>query len=305
MDQDPGGGLPPGGTPPTGGGVPPIGGTPPAGGTPPGGGGMPPAPPLLPKPVGDILTAAFQLYKDNWMQFFKIVAVLAIPLIILIRAIIALAFSSNSGAAIAFGVLLSALAYFVVSYTLTGAITRAAASSVVGLPVDVEATFAYALKRLGSVILVALLAALAILVPIIAVTIILGLAKLWLLVVLADIVLGVFLGIKLAVALPSLIVEDRRGTDTLTRSWDLTTGHFWHVLGAVVVAGLIASIVGSLVGALFGFGGWFVRAIGEAVAQIVTAPFTALVTILVYLDLRARKENLSSDGLRAELARSS
>src|SRR2546426_4608497 len=97
MDQDPGGGLPPGGIPPTGGGLPPTGGgTPPTGGgtppsgswMPPSGGGMPPAPPLLPKPVGDILTAAVQLYKDNWMQVFQILAVLPLPLILLLKAIL-------------------------------------------------------------------------------------------------------------------------------------------------------------------------------------------------------------------------
>ena len=42
----------------------------------------------------------------------------------------------------------------------------------------------------------------------------------------------------------------------------------------------------------------------QAIAQIITAPFTALVTVLLYLDLRARRRSLSADGLRAELNRS-
>jgi hypothetical protein len=258
----------------------------------------------LPKGVGDILNAAFTLYKDNWKAFFKIVAIVAVPLVLVTRAIIALSFSSGSGIAVALGALLAALAAFLISNVLTGAITRAGAGAAVGLPVDVDATFKYALARLGSILWISLLAALAVLLPIIVITLLFAAIHLVVLAILIDIALGFFLFVKFAAALPSLIVEDRRGTDTLSRSWELTAGHFWHVLGALVVAAIITGIVGSILQALFGFDGWVVQAIGGAVSQIVTAPFTALVTILLYLDLRARKESLTSEGLKAELARS-
>jgi uncharacterized membrane protein YraQ (UPF0718 family) len=98
-----------------------------------------------------------------------------------------------------------------------------------------------------------------------------------------------------------LIVEGRRGTEAMGRSWNLVRGHFWHALAVVVVAALIVGIISGLIG---GIGGdnWVVRWIFTAIAQIVTVPFAALVSILLYLDLRARSESLSAETLRRELA---
>jgi hypothetical protein len=47
---------------------------------------------------------------------------------------------------------------------------------------------------------------------------------------------------------------------------------------------------------------WVVRWIFSAIGSIITAPFTALVSVLLYLDLRSRSEALTADALRAELA---
>jgi len=51
----------------------------------------------------------------------------------------------------------------------------------------------------------------------------------------------------------------------------------------------------------FSAGAWFVQGVAAAVATIVTLPFGALVGVLLYLDLRARKERLDLDTLKADL----
>jgi hypothetical protein len=60
-------------------------------------------------------------------------------------------------------------------------------------------------------------------------------------------------------------------------------------------------VVNALITAPFGNTSWFVQAVAAAVATVVTLPYGVLVGVLLYLDLRARKENLDLERLRADL----
>ena len=167
---------------------------------------------------------------------------------------------------------------------LQAAILRAAAQATIGDPVDPQESYRFGFKRLGSVILVSVLVGLAV---------IGGLILL--------VIPGLIFLFFLSVSVPVLIVENRRGTDAMSRSWNLVKGHFWHVVGVIVVAGLITGVISSIIGAIGG-NVWVVRWIFSAIGSIITAPFTALVSVLLYLDLRSRSEALTADALRAELA---
>jgi hypothetical protein len=112
---------------------------------------------------------------------------------------------------------------------------------------------------------------------------------------------GIYIGIRLCVSIEALVVEGRRGTEAMGRSWGLVGGHWWHAFGAVVVGGLLTGIVNAVITAPFGDTGWFVQAVAAAVATVVTLPYSALVGVLLYLDLRARKENLTLETLRTDL----
>ena len=61
---------------------------------------------------------------------------------------------------------------------------------------------------------------------------------------------------------------------------------------------IITAVVGGIIGAIGGAisDNWFVAWIFQAIAQIITAPFAAIVSVLLYLDLRARREVLTADG---------
>jgi hypothetical protein len=89
----------------------------------------------------------------------------------------------------------------------------------------------------------------------------------------------------------------------MSRSWNLVLGHFWHALVVILVAAIITGVIQGILSAIGG-DNWFVAWIFTAIAQIITTPFTALVTVLLYLDLRARTEALTADRLRTELASS-
>ena len=69
----------------------------------------------------------------------------------------------------------------------------------------------------------------------------------------------------------------------------------------VLVAGLITGVVNAVITSPFSAGAWFVQGVAAAVATTVTLPFSALVGVLLYLDLRARKERLDLDTLRTDL----
>ena len=102
-------------------------------------------------------------------------------------------------------------------------------------------------------------------------------------------------------AIAAVVVEGRRGSEAMGRSWELVGGHWWHAFFTLVVAGLLTGVVNAVITAPFGNAGWFVQAIAAAVATVITLPYGVLAGVLLYLDLRARKENLNMERLRSDL----
>jgi hypothetical protein len=180
--------------------------------------------------------------------------------------------------------LVTGLATILIFTVLTGAMTRAVAAEVAGEDPSLEQSYRFGFHRLGSVLVVGILVGLATIAGLIV-----------------FILPGIWIGVRLAVAIEALVVENRRGTEAMRRSWELTDGHFWHALGTLLIAAVLTGVVNSLVTLPFGQSGWFMQGLASAVATTVTMPFSALVGVLLYLDLRARKEQLSLETLRAEL----
>jgi hypothetical protein len=107
--------------------------------------------------------------------------------------------------------------------------------------------------------------------------------------------------VRLAVSIQALVVEGKRGTDAMRRSWDLVGGHWWHAAFTLLVGVLITGVVNAVITAPFSAGAWFIQGIAAAAATIVTLPYGALVGVLLYLDLRTRRELLDLDTLKANL----
>jgi hypothetical protein len=253
---------------------------------------------IPPKALGEILTAAFNIYKANASKLLLIVALVVVPLSFVSALFSGVVFAGTKhqvfGSNIevtdrSFGLfvaaaLVTAVISVIISAALQAAILRAAVRATIGDPVDPEESYRYGFKRLGSVILVSVLVGLAVAGGLILL-----------------IIPGIIFLVLFSVSVPVLIVEDRRGRAAMSRSWHLAKGHFWHAFGVIVVAAIITGLVGGAIGAIGG-SAWFARWIFTAIAQILTAPFSALVSVLLYLDLRARSETLSAGTLRAELA---
>jgi hypothetical protein len=255
------------------------------------GGGMAALPP---RGIGEILRAAFQLYQRHWRTLLAIAAVVVVPLTLLQYGIghwvrtngqqLHDPVVSTSLWAVAGASLLAALVGLLLYQVLTGAITRAIAAEVAGQDPGVEQSYRFGFARLG---------------PVLVVSVLVGLATLAGLIVL--IIPGIYIGVRLAVSTQALVVEGRRGTQAMRRSWELVGGHWWHAAFTVLVAGLLTGVVNAVITAPFSAGAWFLQGIAAAIATTVTLPYGALIGVLLYLDLRARKEPLDLGTLEADL----
>ena len=250
----------------------------------------------LPRPmrIGEILSTGFQLYRRHWRTLLAIAAVVVVPITLLHYLFGDLVRTQGETTrngvvetaswSVGIAGLVAALAGVLMYLVLTGAITRAVAAEVAGEDPSVEQSYRFGFHRLGSVLLVSVLVGLAIIGGLIL-----------------FIIPGIYIGIRLCVSIEALVVEGRRGTEAMGRSWGLVGGHWWHAFGTVVVGGLLTGIVNAVITAPFNNTGWFVQAIAAAVATVITLPYGVLVGVLLYLDLRARKENLDLERLRTDL----
>lgn len=104
---------------------------------------------------------------------------------------------------------------------------------------------------------------------------------------------------------PAVIVLEHLGiVAAVKRSFTLVNKDFWRVLGIWVLATIVAAVIGWGVGAPFNIAGQIMTmiadgptmpalvlsAVGSAIGQIVTAPFSAGVVVLLYADRRFRAE---------------
>jgi membrane-anchored glycerophosphoryl diester phosphodiesterase (GDPDase) len=131
------------------------------------------------------------------------------------------------------------------------------------------------------------------------------------------IVAAVLIYVRLAFAAPALLLERLGVGAALSRSWRLVAGSWWRTFGILALGAIIAgainglvqlpfSLVGNLVGALAGSAdaqslgdvtsgmqiALVITNVGSVLASTVTAPFTAALTALLYIDLRIRREGL-------------
>ena len=126
------------------------------------------------------------------------------------------------------------------------------------------------------------------------------------LMIVALIVVGCFLTVKFAFTSSAVVLEGLGPVDAMKRSWSLSKGSFWRILGRIwligIVTGLISAVLGGIVGAILGVGAAAADSVGLLVAfsaflsallSAVVIPVQSSFYTLMYLDERMRKENLA------------
>jgi hypothetical protein len=120
--------------------------------------------------------------------------------------------------------------------------------------------------------------------------------------------LGFWVGIRLIISVPALLVEGIGPIRAIRRSWDLVRGSWWRSFGILVVT-LILELVLYLVFLAFfqalaaiipGVGDDLrsaLSAIGTTLVSALIGPLAAIVVTLLYFDLRVRTEGYDLDQL--------
>ncbi len=209
----------------------------------------------------------------------------------------------------AFGV--TVLLTYIVQAILAGLLAPIIARGVSGQQISAAAAWRATRPRLPSLLLAALLVLLAGLGPLLIVGLIAGVAALAgapapvyaviILLGLVALVLTIWFSTMLSLVTPVVVLENASPGRALARSWRLVNRSFWRVFGITLLAGLIVAIAGGILQLPFtilgaaagsGIGGTVILVIGAIAAGTVTRPITAGVTVLLYVDMRMRKEGL-------------
>jgi hypothetical protein len=211
---------------------------------------------------------------------------------------------------------------FIVDTVLTGLLTVVIGRSVLGQKITAGEAWQVARPRMAALIGVTLLIPLILIgvwavYAIVLVILVLahapgaligGLAAIG---AIAGIVLTIWFTIMFRMAGQAVVLEREGPARALARSWRLIRGSFWRVLGITLLAGLIVVVTAGvlqipfgLLAALAGGGnsllpgtggnvaGILISAVGGVVAGAVARPISAGVAVLLYVDLRMRREGL-------------
>ena len=243
---------------------------------------------LEPMRTSALLSKALDLYGKHWARLMAIAAIVTVPLTILQYYVWDLVRARGSvgdleeiwRAAAASGVV-GILALFIYQ-VMIGAVARSAAGMSLGEDIEVAEAYRFGYARMWSILLVSILVGLAVMGAFILL-----------------IIPGFFVMTRLFASVPALVVEGMRGRAALRRSWSLVEGSGWRVFGTILLVGLITGLVSSAF-AVATDQGWFAQAVAASIGGVVTGPFVALVGMLVYLDLRARRERPTVAGILKE-----
>jgi hypothetical protein len=257
------------------------------------------APQLRPLGVGEILDVAITIYRRNARTLLTLVLVVVGPVEVLSALIQASALPDDEFitettpgtieveddfwvSVAAFGT--AGLLSFLGATIATGACFKAIADGYLGEKAEWRPALGFAARRLHSILWVTFLGGL------------LAVLGLFLL-----IIPGVYLYVAFAVAIPVLLTEGLRGRKALGRSRRLVKGRWWGTFGVVVLGAILVGIVeGALVGLAAvvttldtadpTLGSFIVNTGATVLASLIATPFAAAFVVVLYFDLRVRKE---------------
>jgi hypothetical protein len=254
------------------------------------------APPILrPLSVGEILDVSFTLYRRHFAPLAGVAIVCSgVPVVLNM-------FIEASGGMLANLPLV--LVYYIVFAALSSVATAATvfivSESYLGRPIDARSALRRAAPYIVRILLCSMLTALMV-----------GIG--FLLVVIP----GIILIAGLILAVPAIVIEPRLSASAaLSRSWELTRGSRWRMLGLLLVLVILLYIpiaaIGGLVaifvpnaGSLLARPAVEVSVVAAAlsgVAQIFIYPLFYCVLTVAYYDLRVRKEGFDLEVLASAL----
>ena len=129
---------------------------------------------------------------------------------------------------------------------------------------------------------------------------------------------GIFLSVKWSVAFPAVVSERAGPFSAISRSWELTRGHWWRTFGTLLVVGLLSFVIYFAIGGVLGACDRDDSDMSEVAVAALTVtlnivlfaimyPLWAAVITVLYYDLRVRNEGfdlqLLAQGVGADTSR--
>lgn len=223
---------------------------------------------VRPMSFGEILSESATLVVERAGLLVAIAAIVYVPL----AAVPDLVFGGLDETGLAAGVLV-VLGALLFAPVVTGAITFALGEVYLDRPVSITCALRAGIELLPRLVGTWLIASLAIF------------AGMLLLVV-----PGVYLMLVWFLVTQVMIFEHVFGTRALARSRELMRGHLWRALGLLLVGALLTTVFAALVdGALAELP--VLAPIGAGIAQAVSMAYLSALSVLLYFDVRARRES--------------
>jgi hypothetical protein len=252
------------------------------------------APPQLrPLALGEIIDVSIKLMRRNWRTLALLVLVVAVPVAVVSLLITTSTTtydptldvrSSDDDAAYGAGQVINAVLQLALYLLATVACFEAVAEAYMGGEPDWRSSLRFAARRLPAVLGMSILYFFGLFFGLIA------------------IVIGaIFLAVRWSVAMPALLLERRGPVSALGRSWNLVGGFWWKVFGTLLIVYLLVTVLSLAAGAVLGgvlaaitsvdsLLGLAAQQAVTVLVQVFTLPLFAAVTIVLYVDLRVRKE---------------
>lgn len=253
-------------------------------------------PSLRPLSISDLIDETFQMYRRNFVLFLSISAVLMIPMgvVQVLQEISIQRQSSTSGLLeVSLMSLVVSLLRYLVYIGVLSAIIYAASEIRMGRRPGVSESYTNGMDRFPAMVRVGIL--LIVLLPLIFITIV-------------GIPISIYLAVAWLLAFHVAVIEKEGAFASLSRSRELVKGNWWRVLAITILVSLIVFVVDlifSVPGAIVGLplvmgqnpdtisaGAVAVSTIFSTIGSIITGPIIYIAWLLLYYDLRARKEGL-------------
>jgi uncharacterized membrane protein len=221
--------------------------------------------------VGQVLNRSFTLLSRNFLLFFVVTAVAALP-----NVLISQSTDRNVSGATAAWIGLSTILTVVLQMLSQAVVLYGAFQDMRSRPIDLGEALRVALGRLLPIIGVAIC---------VSIGVFLGSLLL--------IVPGLILMTMWYVATPVCVVEQKGPLASMGRSSELTKGHRWKIFGMillVIFGGVIVSAI--FIGLLALTGSTVLEILGNLLWNGVWGAFYAIFAVVTYHDLRVAKEGV-------------
>ncbi|HZO93223.1 MAG TPA: hypothetical protein VFB22_05595 [Candidatus Baltobacteraceae bacterium] len=229
--------------------------------------------------VGGILQRALELTAQRALTLFPIAIVLLAPLLWFEHQLLVLPIRSHGRVPIGFG---DALYTNVAQSLFEALVIYAVFQYLRGRTVGIGETMGLGLRRA---------------LPVLGTALIVGIATGIGLVFF--IIPGLLVSVACAVANPACVVEGLNPIDSIGRSWELTKGYRWSVFGMYVVIGIAGMLASGVIAAWQHPETASTYLILQYVESVVFTTYGAVVSVIIYHDLRVVKEGVDIDQIAA------